>query len=313
MNNPLVSVVVVTYNSANTVTETLDSIVNQTYKNIELVISDDCSTDNTIKLVANWIENNQNRFIRTILVSNEKNEGTVRNLNRGIKCSTGQWIKSIAGDDKLFENAIAEYILFVNTYKDCKMCISGVELFSTQNIPIKKLSKEYDNYLKQTDVSLEKQKTQIIKKMLFPGPTYFYSKELYDVVGGFDERYKLSEEWPFCYNVIKQNYKIYVIHKKLVKYRLSTSSVCRSPRYLYGNPSWVLDNRSFFLKVRKKEMLKRWMILSVFIQWIDYTKRYLYIRYGDKILIKILILIIELINPLYYITAVKKIVRLSNK
>ena len=50
INNPLVSVVVITYNSASTIIETLDSIREQSYKNIELIISDDCSKDNTVDI-----------------------------------------------------------------------------------------------------------------------------------------------------------------------------------------------------------------------------------------------------------------------
>lgn len=55
MYNPLVSVIVITYNSAKYVLETLESIRVQSYQNIELIISDDCSKDNTIDICRNWI------------------------------------------------------------------------------------------------------------------------------------------------------------------------------------------------------------------------------------------------------------------
>ena len=50
----LVSVVVVVYNSSETVVETLDTILKQTYRNIELIVADDCSTDDTVKIVKSW-------------------------------------------------------------------------------------------------------------------------------------------------------------------------------------------------------------------------------------------------------------------
>ena len=56
-DNPLVSVVVITYKSANTILETLESFKQQTYKNIELIVSDDCSPDHTVEVVEEWIKN----------------------------------------------------------------------------------------------------------------------------------------------------------------------------------------------------------------------------------------------------------------
>ena len=79
---PLVSVPVVTYNSANTILETLESIKAQTYPNIELIISDDCSTDNTIELCLEWLELYKERFTRTEVLTVEKNTGVSANVNR---------------------------------------------------------------------------------------------------------------------------------------------------------------------------------------------------------------------------------------
>lgn len=78
----LVSIPVITYNSAKTVIETLDSIKAQTYPNIELIISDDCSTDDTVQLCREWIEKNGERFERTELISVTKNTGVSGNNNR---------------------------------------------------------------------------------------------------------------------------------------------------------------------------------------------------------------------------------------
>lgn len=56
MKNPLVSVIVITYNSSKYVLETLNSVAAQTYDNIELIISDDCSVDNTVEICRNWLK-----------------------------------------------------------------------------------------------------------------------------------------------------------------------------------------------------------------------------------------------------------------
>jgi len=101
MTDILVSIVVITYNSSKYVLETLESCKNQTYKNIELIISDDASKDNTVKLCQNWIEKNKKRFFRTELITTIKNTGIPSNCNRGVRASKGEWVKLIAGDDVL--------------------------------------------------------------------------------------------------------------------------------------------------------------------------------------------------------------------
>ena len=102
--NPLVSIIVITYNSSKYVLETLESAKAQTYQNIELIVSDDCSTDNTVEICHNWIEQNKERFVRTELITVEKNTGIAPNCNRGVKAAKGEWVKLIAGDDVLHQN-----------------------------------------------------------------------------------------------------------------------------------------------------------------------------------------------------------------
>ena len=90
MDNPLVSVVVITYNSSKYILECLDSIYNQTYQKIELIISDDCSKDNTVEICRDWLAVNDDRFLGTNLVLSEINTGVSANCNRGVHVSHGE-------------------------------------------------------------------------------------------------------------------------------------------------------------------------------------------------------------------------------
>ena len=100
-NNPLVSIVVVTYNSSEFVLETLESAKIQTYKNIELIVTDDCSKDNTLEIVKDWVDKNKDSFIHTLVLEATVNTGISGNCNRGCNASKGEYIKTIAGDDTL--------------------------------------------------------------------------------------------------------------------------------------------------------------------------------------------------------------------
>ena len=80
--NSLVSVCVVTYNSAATIVDTLESIKAQTYQNLELVVSDDCSKDDTVKVCREWIAANKDRFAAATVIESEVNTGVSANCHR---------------------------------------------------------------------------------------------------------------------------------------------------------------------------------------------------------------------------------------
>ena len=92
-SKPLVSVFIVTYNSSDYIIEALDSVRNQTYPNIELVVSDDCSTDNTVPLVKDWMKSYGSCFSRTEIVVAPKNQGIPSNYNRAVNACHGEWLK----------------------------------------------------------------------------------------------------------------------------------------------------------------------------------------------------------------------------
>ena len=108
----LVTVVILTYNSEEFVIETLESIKAQTYSNIELIISDDCSCDHTVDQCNEWVENNKEYFVNTLVLTVTANTGTAGNCNRALANSKGKWLKFLGADDLLSPDAIENYIKF---------------------------------------------------------------------------------------------------------------------------------------------------------------------------------------------------------
>lgn len=308
MNDPLVSVVVITYNSSNYVIDTLESVAQQTYYNIELIVSDDGSTDDTPTKVQVWLDKHKRRFIRASLLSDGCNHGTVKNINRAVNYAEGQWIKSIAGDDTLCRDAIDCYLKYVQLRPECKICVCGVNIFTTEGLEVGGLQEQYDCMLKTSNETIDEQKKRIIKEMLFPGPTYFYKKELWTEIGGFDEHYRLSEEWAFCYNVLNHGYRIFCLYEKLVNYRLASTSVCRNKNNRFGNPLWVLDNRQFFLDVRLKDLLKHGKFLTAWSQYLNYQKRFIYITKGESAFFDLIIRLFDYIDPAFYYNNLRKLI-----
>ena len=86
--NTKVSIVIVTYNAAGFIIETLESVSNLTWKDIELIITDDCSTDSTVDLCETWMKQNQQRFLNTSILTSDINTGVSANVSRGLKNAT---------------------------------------------------------------------------------------------------------------------------------------------------------------------------------------------------------------------------------
>ena len=107
MNSPLVSICIPTYNGEKYLKECLDSCIDQTFKNYEIIICDDCSSDGTIKIIEEYSE----KFPQLKLFINDKNLGLVGNWNQCIHYSNGEWIKQTLTS----KDGSVRYTTFVRT------------------------------------------------------------------------------------------------------------------------------------------------------------------------------------------------------
>lgn len=232
-NNPLVSVVVITYNSAKTVIETLDSIAAQTYKNIELIISDDCSKDETVKVCEDWLKENRERFVRTELLTVEKNTGIAGNANRANQAANGIWIKTIAGDDILLTECVHQNVKYVIEHSDARIVFSKVIPFgSTQYV------KEFSGSIKKSYAYFMLNNRDFLFLLLLNNfilaPSAFMQKSLFLELGGYDESIPLIEDWPFWIKVSLHKIRFHFLSLETVKYRMQESSISRGHTSIYS-------------------------------------------------------------------------------
>ena len=204
-NCPLVSVVVITYNSSATVIETLDSIKNQNYPNIELIITDDCSKDDTVSVVRDWLAKNDDCFVNSKLVIATTNTGVSGNLNRGIAESHGVWVKPIAGDDLLLPECVSDNVDCSNKKKEVKAVFSRAHFFGDSTI-----CSQYKNFgygLFGLN-NREKYLLLLIRNCII-APAAFISRQYLDSVGGYNEDIPFIEDWPFGLKCLKINAMLY--------------------------------------------------------------------------------------------------------
>lgn len=237
-SNPLVSIIVITYNSAKYVLETLESAKAQTYENIELIVSDDASSDNTVEICREWIDGNKDRFVRTELITIETNTGIPANCNRGVYAANGEWVKLIAGDDVLISACIE--VNLKETDNDTKILLSEVvEFVEIKDIDIVKM--QFGANINPLFINLESAKFQFhffLKGFYIPGSAIFIQRKKLIELGGFDEKYKLVEDRPlflkYTYNglMIKYINSITVGHRRHSGGLTAISKTQVIPQYL---------------------------------------------------------------------------------
>ena len=227
---PLVSVCIVTYNSAEFIIEALDSVAAQTYKNIELIVSDDASTDNTVELCRDWIANNEQKFSRSELVVVEKNTGVSANFNRAIRNSGGFYIKGLAGDDKLLPNCISDNVSYMMLRPETDLLFSDEIIFS-QNEDGKRISSRlvYFEHLNKREF-----KTHLLIRNFLPAPAYFMKRSIYERLGGYDESIPMMEDKPFFIKVLFANSNMAYMPKATVCYRINNQSLSQADKKLPG-------------------------------------------------------------------------------
>ena len=117
------------YNSEKYINQTIKSILNQTYDNWELIIIDDCSTDNCLKIAKEYSKKDK----RIKCYKNKTNKGISGNRNRGLKLATGDYIAFCDDDDLFDKNLLLDNITLIDKYKNVDMIKFGRKLISVDS------------------------------------------------------------------------------------------------------------------------------------------------------------------------------------
>lgn len=261
--NDIVSIVVVTYNSSKTIIETLNSIKYQTYKlsNIELVITDDASTDKTILIINEWLELNGREFYKAILLDNARNEGVSSNINKAWRLCSGTWVKSIAGDDLLFPNCIESNVNFVKNNLNTKILFSNVKVF-TCDIADQLKDLSHDNVFFK--LSSSQQHNALLYENKLIAPSAFISRQLLIDVDYADEKYCMIEDYPLWMKISQSGERFFLLNEFTVYYRYDESLSNQISKI--GNVKYFESMYDF-----KKDII-----------WPQWSKRY-FLRYIDEV------------------------------
>ena len=230
---PLVSVNVLMYNSSKYILETLESIKAQTYQNIELIMSDDKSTDNTVQICEKWIAKNKDRFASYQILVPDHNTGQSGNYNRAFRAATGEWIKEIDGDDLLLPNCLTDLVEYVNVNQEAKYVFGKATYFGLKNKKqVPELPFDYSFFHKDIDEQLDQ--LLFVKTWICSACSFYNRAYMFEIDFFYDERIPHIEDRPKWINLLRKKVHFFFLDKDIVSYRLfSGISTQKRPSVLF--------------------------------------------------------------------------------
>lgn len=214
-----ISIVMASYNYASIIGEAIESVINQTYKDWELIIVDDGSADNSVEVIKKYLSDN-----RIKLYINEKNLGLAKTVRKGIQYSTSDWIAFLESDDKFFPNALEEKVKAIS--KNADIIFTNLELIGNENLKLLYLQhfeniKTYWKLLINTGF-VENFAQYISNVNLIPTFSVVMVKKNLLMKCKFNSLCKSSLDY-FLWAQLSL-YKVYYIDKKLTYWRLHDDS-----------------------------------------------------------------------------------------
>ncbi|MBT3581334.1 glycosyltransferase family 2 protein [bacterium] len=216
----LVTVGIPNYNGARYLEEVLVSLMKQTYKNLEILVSDNCSTDNSVAIV----EKLQRQDKRIRLLKNKENKEFAENCNRLIRAAKADYVALYHADDVYEPEMVATEIAKLLKYPELAGVFTlmkikrGEQLKQPKNLFLAELPL-YDEDMVMGDLQFYLP-TLLKYNNFFICPSFMARKKLWPEVGFFTEKYALNQDTEMWINILLHGYKLGIIMKPLTIYRM---------------------------------------------------------------------------------------------
>ena len=213
---PLVSIIIPSYNHMNYIEESIMSALNQTYDNIELIVIDDGSKDDSVAVIKKMADKHGFKFIH------RENRGLSATLNEGINIAQGKYINTIASDDKLFNDKIEKQVRFMEDNPQFSMCYGKVIAIDNSGKEIK----WSDRAAKQGWVYKD-----LLISNFIPAASAFIRKDVIEAVGGYDVNICIEDRDMWLR--IAQKYQIGYLDEYLAYYRQHDTNMSKNVFEMY--------------------------------------------------------------------------------
>lgn len=256
---PLVSVVISCYNHEVFIEDCINSVLKQTYKNIELIVFDDGSVDRSAEVIERLSEKYNFYFQR------QENIGYTATLNRAIKLCKGKYVAFLGSDDMFFEDKIEKQVRFMEDREDIAVCGGDISIIN------------------EAGVLLEKQKKKPYREVDFnimfnnrkagpAAPTALMRLDVLRKVGGYDPDVRLEDLYLWL-KLTHSGYKMAVLSDDLVYYRKHGSNTHKNFKFMADSIIQIYEQYSAE-KGYRKVMNK--ILISMFLRTSKLDKTYAY-------------------------------------
>ena len=233
MNNDLISICIPTYNGEKHISQCLESCIEQTYSNYEIIICDDGSTDNTLNIINDFISKSS----KIKLFKNEKNTGLVANWNNCIKKSNGKWIKFVFHDDYITKDCLQEFAAHIQD--DTRLIVSKRNFIfdyepdneekqhlANKSVTLENVITNTQNKISAKQLSKLAIKNICVNFLAEPSLTFF-KKEMVNEIGYFDTSFLQICDLEF-FQRVAFNYGLTYLPVKNCVFRLHRQSATSS-------------------------------------------------------------------------------------
>lgn len=248
---PLVSVALRSYNQKDFLKESIDSILEQTYSNYEIIIADDASTDGSVELIKKYAEDFPN-IIKPIL--NKNNKGHTKNLNIALFACKGKYIAIFDGDDIMFPDKLKLQVEFMEQKPECTVCYHNTDFFDNNTGKTLYLRNNKNN-----------SHTGDVKTMIKYG---MFNTNIANLIRrkkipkhGADERIPIASDWIFYVECLINGGQILYLDKVLARVRRHPDNITQT-KFLKNLIDQYL---STFIVIRKYPKYT----FQVFFRWFD--------------------------------------------
>lgn len=212
---PKISVVTPSFNQGEFIEETIKSVIGQRYPNLEYIIVDGGSTDNSVSIIKKYAK----QYPKIIKWISEKDKGQSDAINKGMKMSTGEILCYLNSDDCFTPKALFYVADFFRSHKDAYWLTGDYKIIDENGKEIQSYIRFYKKILRLFPYKFMIKIVNFINQ-----PSTFWKREIYNQVGELNLNYKYNMDYDYWLRIMKKGYKLYYLNKVISKFRIHKQS-----------------------------------------------------------------------------------------